>query len=350
MDYGDIAGRIQQARADRAPLRIRGGGSKDFLGRAPSGDVLDVSGCRGIVDYDPSELVITVRGGTPLVEVETLLAQNGQSMPFEPPAFSSSATLGGVTAAGLSGPRRPWAGSVRDFVLGTVCVTGRGEILTFGGRVMKNVAGYDVSRLMAGALGTLGVLVEISFKVLPAPRVERTRVFEFDAARAIDFLAEAGGTPVPLSASCHLEGRLHVRLSGTEAGVRAAEDVLGGESVDADEAPWDALRHQHHAFFEGDAPTWRVSIPPAAPPLEWPGSVLTEWGGALRWVRGEFDAHALRDAVAMHGGVATLYRYGDRDGDVNPPPDPVTRRLFTGLKDSFDPDRILNPGRLYRDL
>ncbi len=350
MDYGDIAARIETARRRHTPLRIRGGGSKDFLGRAAIGEVLDVSACRGVVDYDPSELVITVRAGTPLAEVEALLARNGQSLPFEPPSFSSATTMGGVTAAGLSGPRRPWAGSVRDYVLGTVCVNGRGELLSFGGRVMKNVAGYDVSRLMTGALGTLGVLVEISFKVLPAPRVERTRAFEFDEARAIEFMAEAGLTPVPLSASCYLDGRLEVRLSGTEAGVRAAQDVLGGEPVEPDDAPWQALRHQRHAFFDGDAPTWRVSLPPAAAPLDLPQPVLTEWGGALRWVRGDIDARALQATVAKQGGVATLYRHGDRDGEVNPPPDDVTRRLFTRLKDSFDPDRILNPGRLYRDL
>ncbi len=349
MDYQQIAARVEAACADGTPLAIVGGGSKDFLGRAAHGERFDVSACRGVVDYDPSELVITVRCGTLLSEVEALLAENGQMLAFEAPAFSAATTMGGVVAAGLSGPRRPWTGSVRDFVLGTVVVNGRGELLTFGGRVMKNVAGYDVSRLMAGALGTLGVVVEISFKVLPAPRVESTLRFDFGPERAREFLASAGLTPVPLSASCQLGEHLYLRLSGTEAGVRAGAEVLGGEAVDEAAWSWDALRHQRHAFFGGDAPLWRVSAPPASPPSLLPGEALTEWGGSLRWLRGEWNIDELNASLAGQGAAATLYRNGDRHGEVLPTPDPVTRRLQARLKHSFDPAGILNPGRMYRE-
>ncbi len=350
MEYADIAERVGEARAAGAPLSIRGGGSKEFIGRTPQGEAFDVSSCRGIVDYDPSELVISARCGTPLTELEALLAEHGQMLPFEAPVYAPDATIGGAVAAGLSGPRRPWTGSLRDFVLGAVCVDGRGELLRFGGRVMKNVAGYDLSRVMVGALGTLGVITEVSFKVLPAPRVERTRVFEFDEARAIEFLASAGVTPVPLSASCHLDGELYVRLSGSESGVRAGEEVLGGERVEQDDDLWRSLRNQTHPFFAGKLPTWRLSVPPAAPPLGLSGACLTEWGGALRWIRGDHDWEALQATLSTVGGTSTLFRNGDRGGEVFPAPDAVTRRLYTRLKESFDPDRILNPGRLYGDL
>ena len=166
----DVCERIREAGARKTPLRIRAGGSKDFYGRTLSGEVLDVSSYKGIVAYEPKELVLTVRAGTPLEEVESALAGERQMLPFEPPHFGGG-TIGGAVACGLSGPRRPYAGAVRDFVLGTRIVNGKGEDLSFGGRVIKNVAGYDVSRLMVGSLGTLGVITEISFKVLPAPPV-----------------------------------------------------------------------------------------------------------------------------------------------------------------------------------
>lgn len=350
MEYSDIAERVRDAFEAGTPLSIRGGGSKPFIGREPLGEPLVVSACRGIVDYDPAELVLTVRCGTLLEEVEQLLADHGQSLPFEPPRFSGETSMGGVTASGLSGPRRPWAGSVRDFVLGTTCVSGRGDILRFGGRVMKNVAGYDVSRLMVGALGTLGVVVETSFKVLPAPAVDVTHVFEFEERDALGFLARIGRKPTPISASCYFDGRLYVRLSGSESGVRAAAGHIGGDPLHDEHDLWQSLRDQTHAFFSGDEEVWRISVAPATAPLDIPGPMLSEWGGALRWIRGPRDAAQLSSEVARHGGNVYLYRGGDRSGDVYPLPDPVTRRFFRELKESFDPADILNRGRLYRDL
>lgn len=351
MDYGDIAGRVREAAAAGTALAVQGGNTRSFLGREATGEPFDVSSCRGIVDYDPSELVITVRCGTPLTDVETALAEHGQMLPFEPPRFGPASTIGGMVASGLSGPRRPWAGSVRDYVLGVACVSGRGEVLRFGGRVMKNVAGYDVSRLMTSALGTLGIVVETSFKVLPVPTAESTRAFELTEEGAIEFMRNVGVTPLPVSATAYHDGRLLVRLSGSEAGVRAGETRLGGEPVADGAAFWKSLRDQAHPFFDGDAPLWRLSLPPAAPPLNLDGPSLSEWGGALRWVRGEHhDLVELNAALAPYRGNAGLYRHGDRSGDVFAAPDPVTRRLYQRLKEQFDPDRIINPGRMYRAL
>jgi glycolate oxidase FAD binding subunit len=351
MEYTEIAERVRLAFESRTPLSIVGGKSKSFLGRESAGEPLPVDQCRGVVDYDPSELVLTVRCGTPLEQVEALLAEQGQFLPFEAPQFSGQTSMGGVTASGLSGPRRPWSGSVRDFVLGVVCVSGRGEILRFGGRVMKNVAGFDVSRLMVGALGTLGVVLETSFKVLPAPESEVTRMLDFDEGEAGEFMARISRTPLPVSASCFFENRLYVRLSGSEAGIAAAGRVIGGESLEDDGAFWRSLRNQTHPFFGDEEEIWRVSVAPATTALQAPGgATLIEWGGALRWVRGHRAADVLADEVAFHGGNMYRYRGGDRCSEVFPIPDAVTGRFFKRLKDTFDPARILNPGRLYRDL
>ncbi|HUP28647.1 MAG TPA: glycolate oxidase subunit GlcE, partial [Usitatibacter sp.] len=230
----DLCHRVAQSAERKEPLRIRGGGTKDFYGGKASGDVVEISPYAGIVAYEPKELVLTVRAGTPVADVEAALDAQRQMLPFEPPRFEAGtatgrATIGGTVAAGLSGPRRPYAGAVRDFVLGTRIVNGKGEDLTFGGRVIKNVAGYDVSRLMAGAFGTLGVITEISFKVLPRPAAESTLAFEMDEAEAIGSVNRWAGQPLPLSATAWQEGRLRVRLSGAQAAVDAARKKLGGE-------------------------------------------------------------------------------------------------------------------------
>ncbi len=350
MEREEIRERVAEARASGRSLEIRGSGSKRGLGRLPHGETFDVSAHAGIVDYDPSELVVTARCGTTIDELQRTLAAEGQALPFEPPRFGPGATVGGTVATGVSGPRRPWAGSVRDFVLGTVCVTGHAEVLSFGGRVMKNVAGYDASRLMVAAYGTLGIVLEVSFKVLPMARVEQTRILEMDAARAIDTLAELGSTPLPLSASCHYDDRLYLRLSGSEAGVARGADLIGGEPLAGDAAFWESIREQTHEFFAGDGELWRMSVPPAAAHNYTAGPVLTEWGGALRWVRGPVDGDRIRELAREAGGSASLFRNGDRTGEVFPELDPVSRRLHQHLKESFDPDRVLNPGRLYHDL
>jgi glycolate oxidase FAD binding subunit len=341
---------------ERRPLRLRGGGSKDFYGQALAGDVLDTRGHRGIVDYEPTELVISARCGTPLAEVQTALAAQRQMLGFEPPAFGADATIGGVVAAGLCGPRRASAGAVRDFVLGVTLLDGEGRLLRFGGRVMKNVAGYDVSRLMAGSLGTLGLIVEVALKVLPRPAAEATLRFELPQSEAIEAMNRWAGRPLPVSATCWHEGVLTLRLSGARAAVAAAAGTLGGERVGEAEAEafWESLREQRHPFFAGRAgeePLWRLSLPAVTPALLLPGPTLMEWGGAQRWVRGDVDARA---AAIAAGGHATLFRGGSAEArrarGVFQGLDPVLMRIHRELKRAFDPHGVFNPGRLYPDL
>ena len=339
-----------------APLCIRGGGSKDFYGNAPRGETLDVSGHTGIVGYEPTELVITARGGTPLAEVEATLAARGQMLAFEPPHFgdatTSVATIGGCVAAGLSGPRRAAAGSVRDFVLGVKLLDGRGRELNFGGQVMKNVAGYDVSRLVAGSLGTLGLILEVSLKVLPRPAAEATLRLDLPAARVLDTMNGWAGKPLPISATAWQDDTLTLRLSGARAAVAAAIDKLGGERVGDDAAAqfWAGLREQRLDYFAGPDPLWRLSLPSVAALVDLPGATLIEWGGAQRWLRSGAAVAEVRAAAARVGGHATLFRGGDRNGGVFAPLDPVLARIHRDLKRAFDPNGIFNPGRLYPDF
>lgn len=348
----DLRRRVLDAAETHTPLAIRGGGSKAFYGRSSAGEPLDVAAHRGIVSYEPTELYLTARAGTPLAEIEAALADGSQMLGCEPPAWGPAATVGGMVATGLSGPRRPYAGSVRDYVLGVKVLNGRGEVLRFGGQVMKNVAGYDVSRLMTGALGGLGVLLEVSLKVLPLPVAEATLVQDATQAEAIERLNRWAGRPLPLSASAWADGRLAVRLSGAAAAVESAVRTLGGERLDvpAAGAYWTALREQTHAFFAGDAPLWRLSVAPARAPLDLPGAQLVEWGGAQRWWRGDGNPAALHALATAAGGHATLFRGGARDGEVFQPLAPGLAALHRELKRAFDPHGIFNPGRLYAGL
>ena len=342
----ELAARVSDAYASETPLTIVGGGSKSFLGRRTQAESLDAAAHHGIVSYEPTELVLTARGGTRLSELETALAESGQMLAFEPPHFGEAATLGGTIATGLSGPRRPYAGAARDFVLGVKLLTGRGEILEFGGQVMKNVAGYDLSRLMAGAMGTLGVLLEISLKVLPRAPEARTLHFELDAAEGLERMNAWAGQPLPLSGACHHRQSLWVRLSGTPSGVRVAAERLGGELVDG-AARWSDLREHRLEFFADTTPLWRVSVPPASPPLPVCGDTLIDWGGALRWLKTDAASDEVRACAARLGGHATLFRHGDRDGEVFHPLSAPLASLHARLKRSFDPAGILNRGRMY---
>jgi glycolate oxidase FAD binding subunit len=351
----DVQGQLRAAAAAGTPLNLRGAGSKPFLGRAASGTPLDLAGHSGIVNYHPKELVVTARAGTSLNFIAAALAEHGQALPFEPPHLGPGATLGGTIACGLSGPVRPYAGSARDFVLGTRVLTGRGEVLRFGGEVMKNVAGYDLSRLMTGAMGTLGVLLDVSLKVLPAPAAERTQALELDQTAAIATMNAWAGRPLPITATCWSEGRLLVRLSGATSAVDQAAIQVGGEPVADPDAFWrDQIREQGHPFFGGEAPLWRLSVPPATPPLNLQGmgptATLIEWGGAQRWVHANLDATKVRDQIAAANGHATLFRGGTRTGAVFHPLPPALMRLHRNLKRAFDPQGLLNPGRLYPDL
>jgi glycolate oxidase FAD binding subunit len=346
--------RTAAAQAARAPLRIRGSGSKDWYGQASAGELLDTRAYHGIVDYEPSELVVTARCGTPLAELEQVLAEQHQMLAFEPPHFGPGATVGGMVASGLSGPRRQAAGALRDFVLGVDLVDGRGQLLHFGGKVMKNVAGYDVSRLLAGSLGTLGLLASVSLKVLPRPVREATLLFELDQQRALENLNLWGGRALPIASSAWEDGKLALRLSGAGAAVDAAVRELGGEPMPDADAFWHGLREQHAAFFAGadDGGLWRLALPSAAPPLELTGRQLIEWGGGQRWLRGDggINADAVRAAAARHGGHATLFRGGDKRLGVFAPLQPALARIHRRLKETFDPAGIFNPARMYNEF
>ena len=342
--------RVRAAAGDGTPLAVTGGKTKDFLGRVTLAEPLDVSAHRGIVTYEPTELVLSARGGTPLAEVKAALEEQGQTLAFEPPGFGEAATIGGTIAAGLSGPARPYAGAARDFVLGTRVLNGKAEALRFGGEVMKNVAGYDVSRLMTGAFGTLGVLLEVSLKVLPRPATVRTVVLEMPAREAVERCNAWAARPLPVTGACHHGARLHVRLAGTAGGVAVAASAIGGEIVDGDEF-WTALREHTLPFFaRSGAPLWRISVPPGAAIVGDCGDTLVDWGGALRWLRTDAPAADVRAAAAGAGGHATLFRGGDRTGAVFHPLAPAVRALHERLKAAFDPGGIFNPGRMYEGM
>jgi glycolate oxidase FAD binding subunit len=356
--------RIRAASASKSPLRIRGGGSKDFYGQTLAGDVLETGAYTGIIDYDATELVITARAGTPLTEIDAAMRERDQMLAFEPPHFGvdsaapSSATLGGCVAAGLSGPRRPHAGAVRDLILGVRILDGKGEDLSFGGRVMKNVAGFDVSRLMAGSLGTLGLLLDISVKCVPVPRTETTRVFAYDVADAIRIANEWGGTPLPVSATCFHDGVFSVRLSGAPPAVDAAGAKLGGDVLDPaqSEAFWRSVRDHTHRYFahstSGGAPLWRLSVKSTEPYMDLGGEQLIEWGGSLRWLvaTDRTDPARVRSWAENRGGHATLFRATDKTPGVFHPLSDTILALHRRLKAQFDPATILNPGRLYAEF
>jgi len=352
----ELRDRVRAAAAARRPLCIRGGGTKDFYGEPLVGDPLDMRGLRGIVNYEPTELVVSVRCGTSLAEVEAALAERGQMLAFEPPAFGPSATIGGVVAAGLSGPRRASAGAVRDFVLGATLLDASGNVLRFGGQVMKNVAGYDVSRLACGSLGILGPILEVSLKVLPVPASECSVRLQMDEGAALQALNQWGGQPLPVSASAWRDGALTLRLSGAPAAVEAAATRFARERGAArlDEpnarAFWAGIREQTDDFFGGSQPLWRLSVPSTAPALGLDGESMLEWGGALRWLRSDAPAGEIRAAAARVGASATLFRGGDRKAGVFHPLPPANAALQRRLKDVFDPARVFNPGRMYPDL
>lgn len=350
---------VKAAGARRRTLRIRGGNTRAFYGNpwpeSEPADWLDVTAHRGIVNYQPSELVLTARAGTPLAEIEATLDGQHQMLAFEPPRFGPAGTFGGCIATGLSGPRRMAAGRAPDFVLGTRMLDARGEVLRFGGEVMKNVAGYDVSRLLAGSLGVLGVLVEISVKVVPKPRGEATLVLACDEAEALRRCVAWRSQPIPVSGTAWEDkrgGRLTVRISGNESALREARAKIGGDELPAEQATafWTSLRDQTCAFF-AQRPLWRIVLPPKAPALTL-GPTLAEWGGGLRWLGGVQDATALRARVAALGGSACLYRRGGADGSV-PAFQPLAEgilKIHRRLKHEFDPAGVFNRGRLLPDF
>ena len=342
---------VHQAISLKLPLRIQGANSKAFLGREVAGEVLDTRVHAGIVSYDPTELVITARAGTSLLELNAALEDAGQMLPCEPPLFSdggiADATVGGMVAAGLSGPRRPWSGSVRDFVLGTRVITGLGKHLRFGGEVMKNVAGYDVSRLMAGSFGCLGLITEVSLKVLPKPRLCTSIALEMDSHRALACLALWGQQPLPISAASHDGAVLRLRLEGGEGSVAAAQQRLGGEAIEP--SYWQALNGHRLDFFTDGRPLWRLSLPIHTALLDLPGEQLIDWGGAQRWLKSDASAQVIRDTVSAVGGHATCYSHGMAESPFQPLAEPLLH-YHRQLKAQLDPHAIFNPGRLYAEV
>ena len=343
--------RIVAATNSGSPLRLRGNGTKDWYGQELQGEILDTTAYTGIVDYDPTELVITARCGTNLREIGKALSAHNQMLAFEPMRFDGMATIGGIVAAGLSGPRRMAVGAVRDFVLGAVMMDGRGEVLHFGGQVMKNVAGYDVSRLLTGSLGTLGLILEVSVKVLPKPVAQQSLRFAMTEAEALHQINVWGGQPLPISASCWHQGQLSVRLSGARAAVDAAITKMGGEVLADADTFWDQLREHQMAFFaESTEGLWRLSVPSTTRVLQLPGDILTEWGGAQRWLKTTADATTIRAAAEAAGGHATLFRGGDKSVGVFHPLKAPVAGIHRRLKASFDPAGIFNPHRMYPDF
>lgn len=367
-----LVDRVRAARESHTPLAIRGYGTKSFYGEALRGATLDIRDLSGISSYEPSELVLTARGGTPLSEVESALAERGQYLPFEPPRYPDperpgqrGGSIGGAVAAGLAGPSRASVGNVRDFVLGVTLLDGKAELLTFGGQVMKNVAGYDVSRVLAGSLGMLGVICEVSIKVLPQPPATATLRFDCDEATAIERLQALGGQPWPLNASAWWQGALVLRLAGASAAVHGAVARLGGEVIDPFLAQrfWNGMRDQTDEFFvearrslADGAALWRISLPAGSAPLPLRGEQLIEWGGAQRWWVTREPAQRVRALAAQAGGHATLFRAKDKaavlgeSASVFTPLDPALERIHRELKQAFDPDGVFNPGRLYPGL
>ena len=344
----ELCERVREAAATGTPLCARGGRTKTFYGEPVDAADLDLSSHRGIVNYAPSELVLTARAGTPLARVEELLAEHLQHLPFEPPRFGDGATIGGTVACGLSGPCRPWSGATRDLVLGTRVINGEGELLRFGGEVIKNVAGYDISRLMTGSLGTLGVITEVSVKVLPMPEQSVTLVQEQDDNSALQAFLQWRRRALPLSGLAHFEHRSYIRLSGNSAAIEEAIAVIGGEQVEGT-GIWHDLREQQLAFFASPGPLWRISVAPATPALFPESRTLIDWGGGLRWLRGEQDAAVIRAAAANAGGHATCLN-ANPDVPVFHPLEPALFALHKRVKHAMDPHGIFAPGRMYRSL
>ena len=344
----DLQEQVRAVAAAGGEIEIRGGGSKQFYGNSVDALPIEVAAHSGVVDYDPAELVITLRAGCRLRDVQALLAENRQMLGFEPPLFGDDATIGGMAAAGLAGPRRAFAGGIRDFVLGARLLDGRGQLLNFGGRVIKNVAGFDVARTLVGSLGTLGVILEVSVRVLPTPETELTLAYEHaSASDHIRWINGLGALPWPISGAMWHDGRSCLRLSGSEQGVRHAASELGGDEV---EPPWEALREQRLEFFDPDQPLTRVTLPPTYADLQVDLPQLIEWGGALRWFSGAANVSELRAALESAGASVCAYRGHDAEVSYFHPLPEAMLRLQRNLKSSFDPAGIFNPGKIYPGL
>lgn len=341
----DFIEQIRAAIDANSPLCIQGNGSKRFYGNTCSASPLTTSGHQGIISYQPEELVVTARAGTSIREIQATLAEKGQVLAFEPPDFAPGGTLGGMIAAGFSGPARPWRGSLRDALLGISLINGKGESLKLGGEVIKNVAGYDASRLMAGAFGSLGLIVEASVRTIPAPEMTVTRAISMDAASGLLEMQRIGRSPLPVSGAAWHQGTTYLRFSGNSAGVQAAIAQIGGKTIENNEF-WDTLNNHQLTFFR-DQPVWRLSLPPATAHLDLPGDQLIDWGGAQRWLIADEHDASIPAIASNNGGHAVIFRGGEPRPQTLPD---SLARLHQNLKNAFDPQRIFNPERVYQDL
>jgi len=341
---------VLDAREHQQPVSIQGNNTKGFLGNSGATPILDTSAHSGILHYEPTELVLTARAGTLLSDITQCLDEHQQMLAFEPPGFGDKATLGGTIACNLSGPRRPYAGAARDFVLGCCIINGQGQVLKFGGEVMKNVAGYDVSRLMTGAMGTLGILLDISIKVVPKPPMELTIRKEVDNEQALQVMSRWRQRPMPVSAACHDGNHLYFRLSGSESALKSAQNKMGGDRVDNGEDFWERLREHKHAFFDINKPLWRLSLPANTPLFNLDGKQFIDWGGAQRWLVSSMDADKIRALTYKAGGHASLYRRMDSEVETFHPLPEAMLPIHQRIKQAFDPDNIFNPGRMYKTI
>lgn len=348
----DLCKRVEDAARSGKKLRPVGGGSKNFYGGPLEGEAIEMRPWSGIVDYEPTELVITVKAGTLLSEVEALLSENKQELAFEPPRFSAESTIGGVVSAGLSGPARLARGPIKDYLLGCTLLDGKGQLLNFGGVVMKNVAGYDVSRVIPGSMGTLGIATSLSIKVMPKGISETTLVFELGLNPSIEQINQWQATPLPINASFYENGKLYVRLRGAGAAIESAQKTMRGIQLDQAQSVslWNSLRDQTHPFFQSESDVWRLSVPPTTVDLALQGEQLIEWGGGLRWLKPApgLSKETIRGAAERAGGHATLYRTGSEAARQHAfhTPNKVMLNIQQRLKQQFDPAGVFSINRL----
>ncbi|MCP3850041.1 MAG: glycolate oxidase subunit GlcE [Gammaproteobacteria bacterium] len=363
-----LLNQVQTACENSQPLAIQGNGTRSFLIHSGSDQVLSTSLHRGIVNYFPSELTVTVRSGTLLSELNDILAKEGQMLPFEPPHFSNDATIGGVIASGLSGSSRPFSGSVRDYVLGCRIINGRGEILQLGGEVMKNVAGYDLSRLVTGSYGSLAVILEVSLKLLPIPAQQKSFCLELQTMSLNQQVKQFMLAGYPITSACQIEDMAYIRLSGSEKGVDYSYNKIQqdfSQLKPVEDLFWSDLNEQKLPFFDSSRTLWRLSLPTSFPEnkeseleqLIGPnGRQLIDWGGALRWIYSEQSAENIRQFAKSCGGHAQLFYVSDKDKSLlkempkQQPLSPVLFKLHQQIKKAIDPHSLFNSGCIYPEL
>ena len=343
---------ILSASKSQKSLRIEGNNTKAFIGNASDGEIISSQRHQGVLSYDPSELVIKVRSGTRLDDINEVLAEHKQSLPFEPNTFDGNATIGGTVACNISGPARAYKGAARDYLLGASIINGKAEVLQFGGQVMKNVAGYDASRLMAGAMGTLGFILDVSIKVLPVNACEQTIKVQRPVNDAIQLINQLSAKNLPINASAYIDDSLYIRLSSSEQNTIATSKIIcqqtGGSVIENSETFWTSMTEQQHDFFNTDKPIIRLSVPATCDTDTIECEQLIEWSGAQRWLKTETPVNKIRELAKSLGGHATAYKHFNDDIEYFQPLDAINLKLQQRLKDAFDPACILNPGRLYK--